>query len=459
MPVVAGSVAFNRKGRTVRLLVSVLVMLTGVFIFCGAKPAFLVTLWNVAKRQFTLYMHSGRFNPKFNPFLLAVQMLPALGLVSFCLFLAGIVIFVKDRRSLPAHTGSLLLFSAVLVLPLAIQGVVLSLTAPPFTKGLVLFLPAACLFSGIAFAGLFKYRVAVLLIVLYQIVCVLSVEWFFLSDTREAARDWIRETDVPAKKVYVHRSTGLRDIIKKRSGGVEHRPDYLVLHETEYRQFLPNILDPFRSMKAVSFRRFSLPERWGFYKALFHEKTEYELVRSFAVVPVTPELWLFKKLWGTFPSLLGDLTVFKKPDKQDVLTGGLKLKNVSQEQSAAAGFAAGVTVLNPDPRFARLVALGLTGREDEGASGGIEWKTALVQPRGLKRFTWNLPFKKEPGLVLSLYQKDELWFFNPMNKKFGNKIGVNQYETGTVEGLVMKAVPEDGTGFLVYGPFIPAETR
>ncbi|MDP8219541.1 MAG: glycosyltransferase family 39 protein [Candidatus Theseobacter exili] len=457
IPVFAGVFAFEKKGKTVRLLVCVLTIVAGAFIFCSAKPDFLIALWSVSKRNFMLYLNSGRFSAKLNPFLFLIQLPLVLGLASFCLFLMGFGFFIKDAKSLLSKKVSLKLFGIIFFLPLFIHGIILCLTGPPFTRELLVFLPAACLVGGIALARFLRFRFIIAIIVIYQMFYVLSTEWFFVQDTREKARKWIlNNSEFKNKNAYIHRASALRDIIKKRSGCIEEDPDVLILHETEYRQFVPNILNPFGNLKSVSLRRFSLPERWGFYKALFDNNTEFDLIKSFTVFPVSPELWLFKKVWGTFPSMLGDVNIFQKAEKLEPIISPVKVRKENKTAAVGENIIAEVSVINPDTQHVQLVSLGLSEAfETTDSKGGtIEWDASLIQLGSIKTFKWYLKTGNEINRVLSLYQKEKFWFFNPMNEKFGSTIGNNVYEKGSFAGLVIHAVPEDGAGFLMFGPFI-----
>lgn len=89
---------------------------------------------------------------------------------------------------------------------------------------------------------------------------------------------------------------------------------FLILHELDYRRFIRNEVTPLRRPRWDEVYHGKNEEYFYKTKDLLENKLEYKLIKKFTVSTLTPELLLYKKLWGTYSYFIGDTLLYQKSD-------------------------------------------------------------------------------------------------------------------------------------------------
>lgn len=248
-----------------------------------------------------------------NPFSYFIGLPPALGLASFVLLLAGIFFLIK-RRDQKVFYGDLFF---ILIAPLAVHGISICFLDIPFSRH---FLPLIPFFVMVAAYGLHEIRKYVAgrrfsflmaFIVLYQLIYVAGTEYYFVFDTRQDAIRWIRETVPPGESVRMGGAKRFPELARYNTK-MDYDSNYLVLHETMYYRYIRSELSPFKSFP--DWEEIYHPDRLAFVqiRKIFKEELPFDLVKRFPVRAITPENFLYKKFWGTYPLFIGDTLIYQK---------------------------------------------------------------------------------------------------------------------------------------------------
>lgn len=88
--------------------------------------------------------------------------------------------------------------------------------------------------------------------------------------------------------------------------------DFLVLHEACYRRYIRNEISPFTRYPSWDEIPHAKKKNFDRIKDLFKHRLGYKLLKKFEVRGLTPELILYKRLWGTYASFIGDTLVYSR---------------------------------------------------------------------------------------------------------------------------------------------------
>lgn len=259
-------------------------------------------------------------NPLLNPLVYAVQLVPAAGLLSFAAAAAGLAALARAarRRGLKRTLRSrpALLIGA----PLAVLALLLGALDIPFPRQITPLLPGFIILGALGFAvagWTEKWRgrrvgVVLALYLVYQLAYVANTEYYYLRDPRLAAGRWIRE-NVPAGTPIASPpwDFGLLPTLGDRH---PIRPFFagpvVVLHQTMYFRYFRNECNPFTMFHDP---RAVYQYNPGAQKVLYgvvSGEVPFALIKSFRVRYYTPELWAYRRLWGSFHRFIGDTLVF-----------------------------------------------------------------------------------------------------------------------------------------------------
>ncbi len=190
-----------------------------------------------------------------------------------------------------------------------------------FIRRAGIFLPFVAVLAGRGLAGILRGNLerpawqrlgATWLVVLYTLVLTLLSQSNFWFDPRYRAKNFLTE-NYPQAEIYYSpyayaegMPPGLRE---------QEEADLLVVHESFYSRYWKSFTTPFQyppdCCEEVYHCR-SVSE-CQFYQNLLSGKNEdYELVRTFPTKEYLPERVLFKDLFGSFETFLGDVRVYRK---------------------------------------------------------------------------------------------------------------------------------------------------
>lgn len=185
----------------------------------------------------------------------------------------------------------------------------------PFVRRANEFMPALCLLAAYGFYRLkpASWKVAAVLAYTFFFALVgQSNHWW---DTRSTARDYVL-ANIPINSVKILATpyagaSGLPILPPFREGG---NWDYALLHETYYQRYTLSLTTPFGYPPCCEgvYHCYSVEECEA-TQALFRgENKSVELIARFNGRTVFPERILYKKLFGTYETFLGDVLIFKR---------------------------------------------------------------------------------------------------------------------------------------------------
>ncbi|GEM_PF-2311193 len=285
--------------------------------------------------QPTLTLH---YNSLINPLAYFVQLLPAVGLPIFISFFLAFRSFHFKKFHEDKNLRDVFF---VLILPILLYYVIVCFVSIPFPRypfsrhllvGIPLFVLVAA-YGSVRWVERIKWggekrllHKVVALFIVYQLIFVGQIEYYFVFDTITSSEKWVRTHIPPTKKIaafcWMWPKFEFKNKVTWLSPKSRYRP-FLFLHETSFFRYLRsplNLFDKFPSWTEIYHGNYF---HFIFVQALFKDQLPYALVKKFEVKAITPEMFLYKKIWGTFPLFLGDVLIYRKVEAPKHRDGGL----------------------------------------------------------------------------------------------------------------------------------------
>jgi hypothetical protein len=194
-----------------------------------------------------------------------------------------------------------------------------------FVRRANIFLPYIALTSGYGLAKLLQYaessskkqlrRASVILvsfIVLYTFALSVLSQTYFLKETRYSASAFLNNH---APRSLIAYSPYAR--VNAMPSGIalqdfRDNVDIIVLHETYYGRYWKYFTTPFKRPGCCDEVFHCDADDCVLIQALLENRTDYTLLKKFEVRHPFPERVLFKNLFGTYETFLGDVLIFEK---------------------------------------------------------------------------------------------------------------------------------------------------
>jgi len=142
-------------------------------------------------------------------------------------------------------------------------------------------------------------------------VIALEGQYGFWKDSRYEAREYLLENFNEERIQYSPYA-----LAKGMSKGLPYgeRGDLLLVHESYYRRYWKSLTTPFKIPECCEEVYHCLgEEECAFYQSLLAGKsTEFKAIKRFNSFCLMPERKLYKRLFGTYETFLGDVIIFKK---------------------------------------------------------------------------------------------------------------------------------------------------
>jgi len=219
------------------------------------------------------------------------------------------------------------------ILPILLHYVILCFVSIPFPRYPFPrhLLPAIPLFVLVATYGVAPWaeriqsagkkgflRKAVAFFMVYQLIFVGQIEYYFVFDTFTAAEKWIAANIPPSTKIaafcWERKDLQIPNDAKRLSPGSSKR-QVLFLCESSFVRYQRSAINLFKKFPAWEETYHGKYFQYIFIQALFRGRLPYVLVKKFEMRTVTPEMFLFKKIWGSFPLFvgkIGDVLIYEK---------------------------------------------------------------------------------------------------------------------------------------------------
>jgi hypothetical protein len=299
--------------------------LSGIFLFFilangGRYTAgnFILTLNNVMNDNINVIEQHAKY---LNPLVYVFELMAGLGLPVFFLSAYGAVrIFTKEKDPNNFSQGEFLVFIAT---PIFLHFLSICLLDIPFTRQILPMIPAAVLIAayGVTEIGLLKLflhrnirYVLFVFILLYQLIYVASNEYYFVFDTRKTAGEWLEKNVSKAVEVTTTRFVIIPYLNNNYRTADNFESPYIILHEANYFRYIRSAFNPVKDYPTWEETFHGKYADFLNIQKLFRGELPYILAKKFEVKAVTPEMILYKGLWGSYHTYIGDLLIYKKID-------------------------------------------------------------------------------------------------------------------------------------------------
>ena len=133
----------------------------------------------------------------------------------------------------------------------------------------------------------------------------------FWQDTRYQALDSIQRT-AKGKKIYYSTYAKIPAMPAQNANSPDEA-DILVVHETYYGRYWKYFTTPFKIPDCCEeVYNCANEELCIFYQDLLSDRSSFELVKTYPTYHPFPERRLFKYLFGTYETFLGDIKIYKR---------------------------------------------------------------------------------------------------------------------------------------------------
>jgi hypothetical protein len=189
----------------------------------------------------------------------------------------------------------------------------------------LLFFPfmVICAALGIAWLPNRRIRVAAAVVTLvYGGALTAFSQYAFLNETRDRAADFLIDHVPPGTRptvLYTRYFTpprGVRHDIstmhrgRRRTLQDYHDVDYIVMHETYYGRYAKSFTTPFRTPERVEQVYHGDEKVFPVMRAILSGESDFVLLKEIKVRHPFPERLVFKALFGTYESFVGDVRIY-----------------------------------------------------------------------------------------------------------------------------------------------------
>ncbi|RMG84478.1 MAG: hypothetical protein D6714_07820 [Bacteroidetes bacterium] len=247
----------------------------------------------------------------YNPLLYLIAIAVGTSLPVFVFFVKGCG--REWRRGLSAYfSGSAALFW--LFVFVAMEGLVLWNLDAPFVRRANIFMPFVALMAA---AGLDEMRspkkrkAAIWATILYTYALTAVSQFNFIKDPRYAARDYLFEKIPAGTTIYYDPYARM----KNTPPGTDayDQADFVVLHESGYRRYWKSFTTPFGVPDCCEEVYHCASEKICLWtQEILKGSPKYELVARYAPLEVFPERLLYKGLFGTYETFMGEVRIYRK---------------------------------------------------------------------------------------------------------------------------------------------------
>ena len=269
----------------------------------------LLTIENVHHDNLNVILKN---NKMWNPFIYFVELLPGLGLASFILLSSGIF-FLRKKLSGKMFNNDLFF---ILILPICSFGILICCLDVPFPRHSLPLIPALVMVAAYGLGEFNKkithswFLLILVSVILYQLVYVAAVEYYYVFDTRESAEQWIKRNIPRHQTIKLMGHFAIMPYLTEYKKSHDD-PDLLVMHETSYFRYLRSEVCPFRQYPDLREVYHGRRAHLSSIQRIFKGESPFKLIKRFPVRYITPESYLYKKIWGTYQFFIGDTLILQ----------------------------------------------------------------------------------------------------------------------------------------------------
>lgn len=185
----------------------------------------------------------------------------------------------------------------------------------PFVRRGLIFLPFVAVLVGNATFHLIQLqkpvrKAGVIFLGLYTLALTGVSQWNFVKDNRFEARDFVLQPQFAGKEIFHDFYTNIPSMPPNPE---RSQADAILMHESYYSRFWKSFTTPFKMPKCCE-EVYHCPskEECLFYQNILAGASDFQLVKKFEPLDWAPERLLYKRLFGTYETFLGDVLIFEK---------------------------------------------------------------------------------------------------------------------------------------------------
>lgn len=315
-------------------MVIIIILLCGFFYlsvgFNFSLKDFFISKHILTHENYEIVPHNNHY--LYNPMLYFLAILSGTSIPAVIIFVPSLVLlFIKDKEG---DLGKFILLSSFFIF---FSFIILWAADAPFVRRANIFLPYIAIVAGYGLinfidSGASKKKkifrtCLVSLVVVYTALNSLISQYAFLTDTRYKASKYLNEHlsshALIAYSMYAKVGSMPDGIpLKKFNDHV----DFIVLHEAYYGRYWKYFTTPFKLPRCCDEVYHCDYNDCILIQSLLSNKSDYRLIKSFEVSHVLPERLLFKYLFGTYETFLGDVLIYKKSSVGSAFLESKKVK-------------------------------------------------------------------------------------------------------------------------------------
>ena len=193
----------------------------------------------------------------------------------------------------------------------------------PVVRRANIFMPYIAIISSYGFVRFLRYvnknKITYMLFIglfIYSITFVILSQYNFLNDTRHKADRYLNE-HFSSKSNIAYTPYARIDSMPhgKSLKNSKEDVDVIVMHEACYSRYWKSFTTPYKIPECCDEVYNCRYQDCILIQYIFSGNSNYQLIKEFKVVHFFPERLLFKHLFGTYDTFLGDMLIFKKTHK------------------------------------------------------------------------------------------------------------------------------------------------
>lgn len=309
----------SRQNRVV-LVITALCTITGVFYFSVGFDynfhEFLKSKKELAEGALDIIQNGKHWHWLYNPLLYFMALIGGTSFLAVGAGLASVFYFFKSEKNAVSRS-----FVYLMTVALAMVFFFLWVGDGSFVRHANIFLPALALllawgcvkFYGISLGGSKIGKVSLIGgVILYTLLLTFFSQYYFVRDNRYAVADFIKN-NFGDKKIAYSAYAKIKNTPPSEPLSNIDGADIVVMHETSYSRYYKSFTVPFKLYPDCCHDTYlCLPKECLVTQNILKGKTEYKLVKTFPVMNPLPERIVFKKLFGTYETFLGDVLIYAK---------------------------------------------------------------------------------------------------------------------------------------------------
>ncbi len=317
------AVPAHRRERLIWVLVAGLLVAGVFYISVGFDynwREFLKSKKELAEGALDIIQNGRHGHWLYNPFLYFMAILAGTSFLAVVSFLASLFYFFRhETKNSQAHR-----FVWLMLLTLFAAFIFLWLGDGTFVRHANIFLPALALlaaYGGISFYDRFsrinsRLKITVIVgVVVYTLGLTVFSQYYFVKDNRYEAAKFLKSYGPNKKIVY----SGYAYVKGSNLSGLLpdlDNADLVVMHEALYGRYYKSFTVPLKRFPNCCQDTFlCLPQECSVIQSILKDETNYRLIKEYPITNPFPERVLFKNLFGTYETFLGDVLIYENQTK------------------------------------------------------------------------------------------------------------------------------------------------